>query len=177
MALKNKTRWGRSPTAPSGVSPEPRGESPAVPAAEPGPDRPVPAGAGRRRFAVRRTRTGGWWVALVAAAIVLLLLLIFVLQNGASVAVSFLGAQAKLPLGIALLLAAIAGVLIVAIPGTGRILQLRHLARQRQRLGEPASSPPSAPTAPPAGASGQAAERPAAEPAPEQSAGRRADLS
>ncbi|GAA2603187.1 hypothetical protein GCM10010411_41530 [Actinomadura fulvescens] len=70
-------------------------------------------------------------MALLAAAFVLLLLMIFVLQNGDDVQVSFLGSNADLPLGIALLLAAIAGVLIVAIPGTGRILQLRHLARQR----------------------------------------------
>jgi len=93
------------------------------------------AGAGRRRFTVRRTRIGGWWVALVAAALVLLLLLIFVLQNGQSAHLSFLGAHGTLPLGIALLLAAIAGVLIVAIPGSGRIIQLRHLARRQAGSG------------------------------------------
>lgn len=102
-----------------------------------GPSGPTPARSVRRRFPVRhrfavgRSRTGGWWVALVAAAFVLLLLLIFVLQNGRAVQVSFLGAHATLPLGIALLLAAIAGVLIVAIPGTGRIIQLRHLAQNQ----------------------------------------------
>lgn len=135
MALKNKTRWGRSPAGPS--SPGPHLGPPSVPAARSGPDRPAPAQALRHRFAVERTRTGGWWVTLVAAAVVLLLLLIFMLQNGARVAVSLLGAHATLPLGIALLLAAIAGVLIVAIPGTGRILQLRHLARQQARRPEP----------------------------------------
>jgi uncharacterized integral membrane protein len=98
-------------------------------------------GAGRSRFAVRRTRIGGWWVALVAAALVLLLLLIFVLQNGQSVRISFLGAQGSLPLGVALLLAAVGGVLTVAIPGTGRIIQLRRLAH---RPAEPSSPAPSA---------------------------------
>ena len=44
-------------------------------------------------------------------------------------------------MGIALLLAAIGGVLIVAIPGTGRIIQLRRLARRRDQA---SSSGPSA---------------------------------
>jgi uncharacterized integral membrane protein len=70
-------------------------------------------------------------VALVAAAVVLLLLLIFVLQNGRSVEVSFLWLSGKLPLGVALLLAVTGGVLIVAIPGSGRIIQLRRLARKQ----------------------------------------------
>jgi uncharacterized integral membrane protein len=98
--------------------------------------------SGGGRFAVRRTRLGGWWVALIASAVVLLLLLIFVLQNGQRVRISFLGgARASLPLGVALLLAAIGGVLIVAIPGTGRIIQLRRLARRRDQA---SSSGPSA---------------------------------
>lgn len=121
------------------------------PASPSGPTGPAAARAVRRRFSVRRTRTGGWWVALVAAALVLLLLLIFALQNGRSVQISFLGANGTLPLGIALLLAAIGGVLIVAIPGTGRIIQLRHLARQQAQQAQrqarpelPASSAPPA---------------------------------
>ncbi|MCW2918153.1 MAG: putative integral rane protein [Actinomycetia bacterium] len=101
-------------------------------------------GAGRSRVAVRRTRVGGWWVALVAAALVLLLLLIFVLQNGQSVRISFLGVQGSLPLGVALLLAAVGGVLTVAIPGTGRIIQLRRLAH---RPAEPSSPDPLTPSA------------------------------
>jgi uncharacterized integral membrane protein len=91
---------------------------------------------------VRRTRAGGWWVALVAAAVMLPLLLICVLQNGDNVR-TFLGAHGNLPLGIALLLAATAGVLIVAIPGTGRIIQLRHLARRQTPSGKPDPSTPS----------------------------------
>ncbi|MBE1561942.1 LapA family protein [Nonomuraea africana] len=80
---------------------------------------------------MRRTRIGGWWVALIAGAIVLLLLLVFVLQNGQLVQISFLGWQGVLPLGVALLLAAIGGIMAVAIPGTGRILQLRQAAHHR----------------------------------------------
>src|SRR5690348_10100089 len=107
MALKSKPRWGKSPTVASSPGSGSKPQAGSAPGARPGPDRPTPVL--RRRFAVARTRTGGWWVTLVAAAVVLLLLLIFVLQNGSKVAVSFLGARATLPLGIALLLAAIAG--------------------------------------------------------------------
>jgi uncharacterized integral membrane protein len=77
-----------------------------------------------------RSRVGGVWGALVAAAIVLLFLLIFVLQNGQRVEVSFLGANGTLPMGVALLLAAVFGVLLVALPGTARIIQLRRSGRR-----------------------------------------------
>jgi uncharacterized integral membrane protein len=55
--------------------------------------------------------------------LVLLLLLIFILENGQRPDIGFFGAHGHLPLGIALLLAAILGVLLVVIPGTGRIIQ------------------------------------------------------
>lgn len=90
--------------------------------------RPTPA-----RLAVPSSRSGGLWVAAVVFALVLLLLLIFVLQNGRRVDVSFLGAHGQLPLGVALLLAAVFGVLLVALPGTVRIVQLRMLNRRRDR--------------------------------------------
>lgn len=80
-----------------------------------------------------RSRVGGVWGALVAAAIVLLFLLIFVLQNGQRVEVSFLGANGTLPMGVALLLAAVFGVLLVALPGTARIIQLRRSGRRASR--------------------------------------------
>ncbi|MFB6397423.1 lipopolysaccharide assembly LapA domain-containing protein [Polymorphospora lycopeni] len=80
-------------------------------------------------------------------ALVLLLLLIFVLQNGQPAEVSFLGAHGTLPMGVALLLAAVFGVLLVALPGTARIVQLRKLDR---RPVEQAGPPVSGPTPPPA---------------------------
>jgi uncharacterized integral membrane protein len=70
-------------------------------------------------------------VVLLVAAFVLLLLLIFILQNGQRAEVSFFGAHGNLPMGVALLLAAIFGVLLVALPGTARIVQLRMLSRRR----------------------------------------------
>jgi len=98
------------------------------------------------RSAVPRSRAGGLWTAAVAFAVVLLLFLIFVLQNGQRVEVSFLGADGRLPLGVALLLAAIVGVLLVALPGTIRIVQLRVLNR---RGGRRAAAPDGTPAARP----------------------------
>jgi lipopolysaccharide assembly protein A len=82
---------------------------------------------------LKRTRIGGVWLASGLFAVVLLFLLIFVLENGNKVEISYLGMHGHLPLGVALLLAAVLGVLLVAIPGTGRIIQLRATAR-RHRL-------------------------------------------
>jgi uncharacterized integral membrane protein len=61
-------------------------------------------------------RMGGWWVASALFALVLLVLLIFILENGQRADIGFFGAHGHLPLGIALLLAAILGVLLVVVP-------------------------------------------------------------
>lgn len=98
------------------------------------------------RSAVPRSRAGGLWVAGVAFAVVLLLLLIFVLENGQRAEVSFFGAHGHLPMGVALLLAAVFGILLVALPGTARILQLRMLGHRRARRA--ASRPLTAPLPP-----------------------------
>ena len=83
---------------------------------------------------VRRTRTGGLWVGLVSAAVVLILLLIFILQNSRNVTIRFFGFHGELSLAVALLLSAVCGVLLVAIPGTGRILQLRRAVKRPRTL-------------------------------------------
>jgi len=81
---------------------------------------------------VERTRAGGLWVAVAAAALVLLFLLIFILQNSQQVRVSFFGADGDLPLGVAMLLSAVAGALLVVLVGTARIVQLRLTARRHR---------------------------------------------
>lgn len=83
----------------------------------------------RRRAPVpaRRSRA-------VAAAIVLILLLVFILENTQSVKISYFGASGHMPLGVALLLAAAGGALLIAVVGTLRITQLRrHSKRQRRQ--------------------------------------------
>ena len=83
---------------------------------------------------IKRTRTGGIWVAVGFFGVVLLLLLIFILQNGTQVSVSYLGMHGHLPLGVALLLAAVCGVLLVVLAGAARISQLRTTARRHRRV-------------------------------------------
>jgi uncharacterized integral membrane protein len=96
---------------------------------------------------VRRTRIGGIWMTSVMFAVVLVLLLIFILDNGQRVKISYFGAHGHLPLGVALLFAAVLGILLVVIPGTGRIIQLRIVARRHRRADmlprSPAASGPS----------------------------------
>jgi uncharacterized integral membrane protein len=87
---------------------------------------------------VPRSRFGGAWVAVTIAAVILLLLLVFILENGRTVDVAYFGQHGHLPLGVALLLAAVFGVLVVAIPGYGRIIQLRRAATHPDRRTRPA---------------------------------------
>jgi uncharacterized integral membrane protein len=95
-----------------------------------------PPGAGRptagltSRGKVRTTRLSALWIGLIVAAILLIALLIFVAQNSRTVTIHFLGWHGHLSLAVALLLAAVIGVLLVAIPGTARILQLRRALRK-----------------------------------------------
>ena len=62
-----------------------------------------------------------------------MLLLIFILQNGTKVDISYMGAHGHLPLGVALLLSAVCGVLLVVLAGAARISQLRTVARRHRR--------------------------------------------
>jgi uncharacterized integral membrane protein len=98
-----------------------------------------------RHHRLRRTRIGGVWVGLALSAVVLLLLLVFILENGQRATVSYFGAHGHLPLGVALLLAAVAGALLVTIPAAGRIIQLRRTARRHRRID--AAHPPVPPPA------------------------------
>jgi uncharacterized integral membrane protein len=80
----------------------------------------------------QRTRASALWVSILLFTLVLLLLLVFILENSRKVDIAYFGAHTHLPLGVALLLAAVCGILLVAIPGTGRILQLRATTRRRR---------------------------------------------
>jgi uncharacterized integral membrane protein len=54
------------------------------------------------------------------------LLLVFVLQNTVPVKVSFFAADGSVPLGVLVLFAAVAGVLVAAVFASLRILQIRR---------------------------------------------------
>lgn len=135
--------WGRvgpeDPTADPATRPAmrlpepgPDSEQPtvAVPTGDGPPEDPAGDDATTVRRPIPKTRIGGLWAGLVLSAIVLIFLLVFIVQNTAPVAITFLWMTGSLPTGVALLFAAIAGILLVAIPGTGRILQLRRQARK-----------------------------------------------
>jgi len=114
--------------APAPQSTETPSGQPVPEQAAPPPSHPLP------QHRIKRTRTGGIWVAVGFFAVILLLLLIFILQNNTEVGVSYLGMHGHLPLGVALLLAAVCGVLLVVLAGTARIGQLRATARRHRRV-------------------------------------------
>jgi lipopolysaccharide assembly protein A len=106
---------------------------------------------------IRHTRISGLWFAIGFFALLLLFLLIFILENSSKVDISFLGAHGHIPLGVALLFAAVCGVLLAVLAGVARIAQLHSVARRHRRVdagraaaaaAPPAAAPPAA--APPA---------------------------
>ena len=83
----------------------------------------------------RRTRASAVWVATGSALLLLILLIVFMLQNSTKVEVHFLGLTGTIPLGLALLIAAVGGGVVVAIAGIARVTQLRMHARRTRRSG------------------------------------------
>ena len=71
--------------------------------------------------------------ALIVGIVALIVVLIFIIQNAHAVNISFMGAHLRLSLAVALLLAAIAGALLMAAAGTARITQLRRVMRRNRR--------------------------------------------
>jgi uncharacterized integral membrane protein len=80
--------------------------------------------------AIGFTRAGALWTALIAGFLILILLLIFVAQNTADTPFTFMGFHWSLPLGVAILLAAVGGGLLTVAVGTARIIQLRRAAKK-----------------------------------------------
>lgn len=64
------------------------------------------------------------------AAALLVALVIFIAQNAGTVSIHFVGLDGRLPLAVALLAAAVAGMLLVAVAGTARIIQLRRAVKR-----------------------------------------------
>lgn len=76
------------------------------------------------------TRAASIWTSLTAGFLILIVLLIFITQNTVSAQFAFLGWHWSLPLGVAILLAAVCGGLITVLAGTARIFQLRRAAKK-----------------------------------------------
>jgi lipopolysaccharide assembly protein A len=122
-----------TPESQAPVSPLTTPEQVAPPSAALRPTAPPTAAAPLPQHKINRTRISGLWVSVGFFAVVLLLLLIFILQNGTKVDISYMGAHGHLPLGVALLLSAVCGVLLVVLAGAARISQLRTVARRHRR--------------------------------------------
>ena len=67
---------------------------------------------------------------VIIGVVVLALDMVFIIQNSQSVKVSFFTGSVNMPLGVALLLAGIGGVLLAGIVASLRIWQLRHRLHQ-----------------------------------------------
>ncbi|MGH9279827.1 MAG: LapA family protein [Acidimicrobiales bacterium] len=79
------------------------------------------------------TRTSAVWTSAAAGAVAALLMLVFILQNSQRTELNFLWLHGDLPVGAALLLAAVIGALVVLLLGAARLLQLRLMARRHRR--------------------------------------------
>ncbi|MXN63025.1 DUF1049 domain-containing protein [Bacillus sp. BGMRC0062] len=86
----------------------------------------------------KRGVSGTVWAALIVGVVVLILLLVFIIQNNVATQFEFLAWSFSLPLGVAMLLSAIAGALIMALVGSVRMFTLSHrlrkLERERERI-------------------------------------------
>ncbi|MGH7762701.1 MAG: LapA family protein [Candidatus Dormibacteraceae bacterium] len=89
----------------------------------------------------RQTRLSGAWTAIVIGLVALVVILVFILQNQATVEVTFLVFKGHLPLAVALLFSLILGAVIVVAFGAARLLQLRMVAgRARRKAPSPSRS-------------------------------------
>ncbi|QEU12576.1 lipopolysaccharide assembly LapA domain-containing protein [Dermabacter vaginalis] len=80
-----------------------------------------------------KSRMGVVWASLIVGALLLILLLVFVIQNNVSTQFEYFTWQFNLPLGVAMLLAAIAGALIMALAGSVRMIQMGWELRKFRR--------------------------------------------
>jgi uncharacterized integral membrane protein len=86
-----------------------------------------------REDPLRGSRTSGAWIGLAVVAILLVLLIIFIAQNTQRVQVAFLGWEGQTPLSVAILAAVVTGLVVAAIAGSLRILQLRRRVKRSAR--------------------------------------------
>ena len=86
-----------------------------------------------QQHTVEPTRTSMVWTMVGIGVVLSFAILVFILQNGQRVRVRFLMVNGTLPLGAALLFAALLGALLVLVAGAARVLQLRVVSRRHRR--------------------------------------------
>lgn len=82
---------------------------------------------------VEGSLAGGTWTALIVGAILLILLLVFIVQNSDKATLQLFAWQWNFPIGVGMLIAAIAGALIMALVGGVRMAQLRKQVKNGRR--------------------------------------------
>jgi lipopolysaccharide assembly protein A len=124
-----------APTDTAATLPPPsaNGSTPPTP-----PTPPTPQAPPRRRA---HTRISGLRTGLIAGVLGLIVVMIFIIQNAHAVNISFLGAHLRVSLAVALILAVIAGALVMAAAGTARITQLRRIMRRDRRHPQASRTP------------------------------------
>ena len=116
---------------PAAGGPEPAPADNSVPA-EPELAAPADAEPTLAEHTIEPTRTSMVWTMVGIGVVLLFAILVFILQNGQRVRVRFLMVNGTLPLGAALLLAALLGALLVLVAGAARVLQLRVVSRRHR---------------------------------------------
>ena len=101
--------------------------------AEPEAAAPADAEATLAEHTIEPTRTSMVWTMVGIGVVLSFAILVFILQNGQRVRVRFLMVNGTLPLGAALLFAALLGALLVLVAGAARVLQLRVVSRRHRR--------------------------------------------
>jgi putative membrane protein len=94
---------------------------------------PADAEATLPQHIIQPTRTSMVWTMVGIGVVLLVAILVFILQNSQRVRVRFLMVNGTIPLGVALLFAALLGALLVLVAGAARVLQLRVVARRHRR--------------------------------------------
>jgi uncharacterized integral membrane protein len=85
--------------------------------------------------AVKFTRAAALWSAMIGGFLILILLLVFILQNTGSASIHLFAWEWNLPVGVAILLAAVCGGLLTVAAGSTRIIQLRRAAKRNLKAG------------------------------------------
>ena len=80
------------------------------------------------------TRASAAWAAIVGALLLSVVLIVFVLQNPTTVVIHFLWWSGSLAVGMAMLIAAVTGGLLVATIGVSRLTQLRVRANRTRAV-------------------------------------------
>jgi lipopolysaccharide assembly protein A len=118
---------------PAAQRPEPDPADSSLPA-EPEAAAPADAEPTLAEHTIEPTRTSMVWTMVGIGVILLVAILVFILQNSQRVRMQFLTVNGTLPLGVALLFAALLGALLVLVAGAARVLQLRVVARRHRHI-------------------------------------------